>query len=297
MINLDEKKFCFCTYAGGEIYSSLAANLVSDIEKYAPETPLIIFTDKPNKFSNHSNSNVLVFPHQRRGVLHYHERRFAIAKALSMFNSCMYLDADVRICAPFPENKLWLPGITARSCTSMMKHIQELMSVRNSASGKMAKQVEFYKTMGKKLGIDIETQDLTWINEFLFVVTRDSGREVEFLKLWEKLAVYAELNGHHKHPAYAIGIAATKASFPIRHDVMEGVDFFDDRIEKVRISKEESDPNVKNFYFEFQNQIEQPQRSILQKVWSKICKNAEYLYYAVRLKVYAFSDDYKFYYQ
>lgn len=115
-MNKQENNFCFCTFAAGPIYRSLVKKLVSDIEKYAPGIPFILFTDKPSEFSN--NSHVLVFQHKRQGILCYHERRFAIAQALSMFNSCMYLDADVRICAPVPQDivaRKWLPGIITKA--------------------------------------------------------------------------------------------------------------------------------------------------------------------------------------
>ncbi len=226
-MNLQQKDFCICTYVAGKTYRSLAKNLIVDLAKYAPEIPFIIYTDKPQEFENYSN--VLVFGHKRQGVLYYHERRFAIQKALSMFKSCMYIDSDVRICAPIPERE-WLGGITARSCTSMTKHFQEMMNKTNPPPVKAVKRFEVFNKMAKKMDVDIETEKVTWINEFLFVVTRDAGKEEEFLKHWEKISLYAEVNGLHKHPAYAMGLAATKANFEVRHDVMEGVDFFDDRV-------------------------------------------------------------------
>jgi hypothetical protein len=293
IMTLQEKNFCFCTYAGGEIYRSLAKNLINDINTYSPGTPLIIFTDKSEEFSQYNN--VLVFKHQRKGVLHYHERRFAIAKALSMFNSCMYIDADVRICAPVPDRQ-WLPGITARSCTNMVKHFQERMNSTNPGSADVSQKFEFLKRMAQKLHVDIEIEKVTWIYEFLFVVTRDSGREIEFLKNWEKLALYAELNGLHKHPAYAMGLAATNAGLSVRPDVMEGLDFFDDRIEKVRIAKGESQPNTKFSYFEIQNKIENPNLSIFQKIIKKIVKYIEYFYHSIRLRITLIFEDYNFYY-
>ncbi|MEA5593533.1 hypothetical protein [Rivularia sp. UHCC 0363] len=289
-----EQNFCICTYVAGKTYRSLAKNLIGDLAKYAPEIPFIIYTDKPQDFQNYSN--VLVFAHKRQGVLYYHERRFAIQKALSMFQSCMYIDSDVRICAPIPQQE-WLPGITARSCTSMIKHFQERINKTNPPSVTAVKKFEFFKKMAEKLGVDIETEKVTWINEFLFVVTRDSGKEQEFLKNWEKIALYAEVNGLHKHPAYAMGLAATKANFEVRHDVMEGVDFFDDRIEKIRISKGQASSKDKLKYFAVQNKIENPGHSVLKKIVKKANKYVEYSYHSIRLKITAMLNDYNFYYR
>lgn len=294
MMNLEQKDFCICTYVAGNTYRSLVKNLIGDLAKYAPEIPFIIYTDKPQEFNHYSN--VLVFGHKRQGILYYHERRFAIQKALSMFKSCMYIDSDVRICAPIPQRE-WLPGITARSCTSMIKHFQERINKTNPPSVSATQKFEFFQKMAKKLDVDIDTEKVSWINEFLFVVTRDSGREEDFLKNWEKISLYAEVNGLHKHPAYAMGLAATKANFEVRHDVMEGVDFFDDRIEKIRISKGQASSKDKLEYFETQKKIENPRYSILKKIVKKVNKFVEYLYHSMRLKVTAMLSDYNFYYR
>ncbi|MGF1675378.1 MAG: hypothetical protein ACFCUV_17095 [Rivularia sp. (in: cyanobacteria)] len=293
-MNLEQKEFCICTYVAGNTYRSLAKNLIGDLAKYSPEIPLIIFTDKPQDFQKYSN--VLVFGHKRKGVLYYHERRFAIQKALSMFKSCMYIDSDVRICAPIPQRD-WLPGITARSCTSMIKHFKERINKTNPPSVTAVKKFELFQKMAKKLDVDLETEKVTWINEFLFVVTRDSGKEEEFLKNWGKIALYAEVNGLHKHPAYAMGLATTKANFAVRHDVMEGVDFFDDRVEKIRISKGQASLKDKLEYFEAQNQIENPRHSVFKKIIKKLNKAVEYKYHLIRLKTTAMLSDYDFYYR
>lgn len=289
----ENQDFCFCTFAANKVYRNLAKELASDLGKYSPGTTFIIFTDNPSEFSNYSN--VLVFKHKRQGVLYYHERRFAIAKALSMFNSCIYLDADVRICAPVPEDMQWLPGITARSSTTMIKHIQGLLKKTDPPRPSIIKLFEFIKKMGQKLDLDVESDQVTFINEFLFVVTKDAGKEVEFLKQWEKLALYAEVNGYHKHPAYAMGLAAAKVGFPVRHDVMEGIDFFDDRIERVRISKGQSDPKAKQVYFETQKKIEYPKRSIAEKIIIKVGKYVEYYYHLIRLIITTTIKDFDFY--
>ncbi|MEB3884269.1 hypothetical protein [Lyngbya sp. CCY1209] len=285
-MKLQNRDFCFCTFAAGKVYRNLVKNLIQDCQKYAPGTPFILLTDRPGDFSDIKNNDVLIFGHKRQGVLCYHERRFAIANALSKFNSCMYLDADIRICALIPDNLSWFPGITARSCTSMMKHIRGRLDKTNPPRLTLVKEFNFYKDMAKKIGLDLEKDPITFVNEFLFVVTRDGGKEIEFLEQWQKLALYAELHQHHKHPAYAIGLAAAKVGFPIRHDTMEGIDFFDDRIEKVRIAKGQSDPEAKKMYFEVQKKIENSNSSIFDKIVRKITKNIEYIYHSVRLRSY-----------
>lgn len=295
MLPTEQNNFCFCTFAGGDVYRALAKNLASDLKKFSPGTPLVLFTDRAQDFAEFDN--VIAVQHRRQGVKFYHERRFAIAKALSMFESCIYLDADVRICAPVPSNLSWKPGITARSCAAMMKHIQERMYQGDAPRPEWVKNFKLYQTMAHKLGLDITLNEMTWVNEFLFVVTRDSGRELEWLDLWGKLAQYAEVQGMHKHPAYAMGIAAAKVGFPIQHDLMEGIDFFDDRIERCRISKGESDPEAKRQYFQVQGSIEYPDRSLLDRATRKIHRNVDYFWNLARLKVKALFEDFRFYYR
>lgn len=289
----DKQDFCFCTYAGGSTYRTFAKNLINDIQKYAPGISIIIFTDKPEDFTTFSHA--LVYKHERKGVLHYHERRFAIAKALSMFKSCMYIDADVRICAPFVHRE-WLPGITARSCCDMKKHFQKRMDNSNPNLTQVIRKYNFVKLLAQKIGIDLEQEEVKWIYEFLFVVTQDSGKELEFLEYWDKLALYCELKGLNKHPAYAMGLAATKAGLKVRHDVMDGIDFMDDRIEKIRISTGESQVDTKKTLMQAQYQIEYAKKSLFQKVKTKIITKIEYIYYYFRLAIKTVMLDYRFYY-
>lgn len=290
----NELDLCFCTLAFGNTYRSLAKELAKDLEQYAPEIPFILFTDKVSEFKAHKN--VLAFSHRRRGVLLYHERRFAIAKALSMADSCMYLDADVRICAPVPTTLKWLPGLTARSCTSMNKHIQGRITKTSSPRPEIIKVIELYKKMASKIDLDPEDENIKFINEFLFVLTRDSGREIEFLDLWGRLALYAELHGMYKHPTYAMGLAAARVGLTVRHDLMEGLDFFDDRIEKVRISNGESDPAAKEKYFKTQKEIENRYRSLPYKAVDKVLRFFRHHYHTNRLRATTFLSDRNFYY-
>ncbi|MEO1377639.1 MAG: hypothetical protein AAFW70_25845 [Cyanobacteria bacterium J06635_10] len=85
-----ESKFCFCTLALGTNYCNLALELAKDLKKHGPTISLIILTDQPHKFSQ--VENVLAFRHRQQSIGCYHDKRFAIAKALSLFNSCIFID-------------------------------------------------------------------------------------------------------------------------------------------------------------------------------------------------------------
>lgn len=290
-----ERNFCFCTFTSGATYRALTKLLARDLEKYAPEISFIILTDKPDDFSQHKN--VCAFEHKRQAISYHHERRFAIAKSLEKFHSCMYLDADLRICAPVPQNMNWLPGITARSCTYMINHIKEQIDKKDPPRPQALDDFKFYKKMARKVGLDIETDRVMYLNEFLFVVTRDDGKELEFLKYWDKLAIYSALNGHFEDPGFPIGMAAKKAGLELRLDRMDGLDFFDDRVEKIRISKGQSDLASKKEYFDAQYRIENSQRPFLQKMIGKIRKTVDFYYRSIRLNIVTALEDFNFYHR
>jgi hypothetical protein len=245
----------FCTAAFGEKYSRMAVLLAQDLARFAPGYTLVVYTDRPALFAQ--SANVQPVQHRCRGVLPYNERRFAIWHALTVAPAVMYLDADVRICAPVPADLTFLPGLTARSCGSLQKHLQDLLD-KYPHSPKQRHNRAVIEKMAQRVGLDPYSPDLKFINEFLFVVSAHGGRDREFLKVWGDLAVYADTLGLHQHPTYAMALAAAKCSFPIHHSEMAGLDFFDDRIEKIRISQGQSTPTAKAQYFEQQRQIEQP---------------------------------------
>lgn len=273
---------CFCTAVFGHDYIQLAKLLASDLQRFAPDYWFVVLTDVPNAFVDYPN--VLAIKHWCRGVLPYNERRFAIQQALSIAPSAMYLDADVRICAPFPTALHWQPGLTARSCGALQKHLKSQFD-RSPLSRDRQHKKQVIEQMAQKAGVDLAEPNLKFINEFLFVVTVDGGREQEFLRLWGEMAIYADTLGMHKHPTYAMALAAFKSGFPVYRDEMEGVDFFDDRVEKVYIKEGKSTPEAKAEYFQQQGSIEQKPRSLPQRLMRRVVKQSAFIYNRARVQL------------
>lgn len=219
-----ESPFCFCTAAYGAQYIELAKLLAHDLQKFAPNSKFLVVTNRPYAFAN--LPNVVVIKQNCRGVEPHHERRFAIHYGLTFSRTVIAIDADVRILAPVPPELNFEAGIAARSCGNLQKHMKRLEkpSIKNLKKKKVIDQ------MAQRAGIDIGSPKLKFINEFLFAVTKDQGREQEFLDLWGELAIYADTLGMHRHPTYAMAIAALKTGFPVYRDEMPGLEFFDDRI-------------------------------------------------------------------
>jgi hypothetical protein len=273
---------CFCTAAFGEKYNQMAKLLAQDLEQFAPGCCFVIYTDRPQLFKNYPNVHAV--KHSCRGVLSYQERRFAIWHALSISSTVMYLDADVRICAPVPTNLEFHPGLTARSCGNLQKHLQAQFK-RNPESSQLQHKQYVIEKMAHQAGIDIDSPELKFINEFLFVIKADEGRELEFLKLWGNLAIYADTLGMHKHPTYAMAMAAMKSQFSIHHSEMKGLDFFDDRIERVRISKGQSTLEAKEQYFHQQSKIEQGNLTLIQRLAGVIARRSLLLSQRTRVQL------------
>ncbi|MGF1480221.1 MAG: hypothetical protein ACFB4I_12135 [Cyanophyceae cyanobacterium] len=212
----------------------------------------------------------------------YHERRFVIWEALSRASSVMYLDADVRICAPVPPLH-FLPGLTARSCGSLQEHLNKQLN-KHADSPKFQHKKQVIDKMAARVGVELKSTELKFINEFLFVVTADEGREYDFLKTWGELAIYADTLGMHKHPTYAMALAAGKSHFPVYRSEMAGLDFFDDRIERTKIRKGQTTPEAKIVYFEKQRQIERSGRKFFQP-FSTVFQKIALLYNRIRVQI------------
>ncbi|MEH1783154.1 hypothetical protein [Nostoc sp.] len=278
-----EKNFCFCTLALGKKYIALACLLAKDIEIHSPNTYLIVLTDDPEEFSRYSQ--VLAFKHQQQGVKCYHDKRFAIAKSLSLFNSCIFIDSDMRILASVPEDMQWLltPGISARACMDMPKKFAKVLA--GTANSKLVREFAVVQDATKMLNLEASWKDINFVHEYLFSVTKDSGKEIEFLNQWEVLANYFELNGIYEGEGNAIGLAAYKAGLTVRWSEMEGISFFNNKIEIVKINKGQSNRDEISKYFEEHDKILYPKRSFLGKAIDKLGKAITHFYRKIRFKI------------
>ncbi|MEH2181253.1 hypothetical protein [Nostoc sp.] len=277
-----QQQFCFCTLALGKIYRALAGLLAKDLELYSPNTAFIILTDYPQEFSKYPQT--LAFYHQQQGVKCYHDKRFAIAKALFLFNSCIFIDSDMRILAPVPEDIEWLlePGISARACMDMPKKFAKALGTTNK---NFSTEIEVIKKAAQFLDLEPKWENVTFVHEYLFSVTKSTGKEIEFLETWEILAKYFELNGVYESEGNAIGLAAYKAGLPVRWSEMSGISFFNNKTELIKIKKGQSNMDEMLTYFEEHEKIVYPKRSILKKIVLKLSKAIMHFYRAIKYRV------------
>ncbi|MEH2397194.1 hypothetical protein [Nostoc sp.] len=279
---MSQQQFCFCTLALGKVYRGLASLLAKDLELYSPNTAFIVLTDNPQEFSKYSQ--VLAFQHQQQGVKCYHDKRFAIAKSLSLFNSCIFIDSDMRILAPVPEYIEWLlePGISARACMDMPKKFAKALTKTDKY---FFREIEVIKKAAQFLNLDPECENVTFVHEYLFSVTKSTGKEIEFLETWEILAKYFELNGVYEGEGNAIGLAAYKAGLPVRWSEMSGISFFNNKTELIKIQKGQSNMDEMSTYFQEHGNLAHPKRSILEKIVFKLSKAIMHVYRAIKYRV------------
>ena len=70
-----------------------------------------------------------------------------------------------------------------------------------------------YSLLASKLNISLDGAN--WIGESLYIITKDDGKEKEFLKAWDIIAKYMELHGFHGGDGNAMGLAAAKVNLNI----------------------------------------------------------------------------------
>jgi hypothetical protein len=193
----------------------------------------------------------------------------------------MFLDADMRILAPFQLGEDWTPGIAARSCSSISKHFATQIKPTKQAQRKLA----VVQKAAHKLNLDLQDEQIKFVHEFLFVVTKDSGKEATFLTVWEQLGRLFELNGLYSDEGHAIGLAAAKAGLRVNHNPMKDFEFFKDKIEQVKIKTGQSESHKTVAYFETRKQLACSDRPLFQKAVAKLHKYVRLIDRTTRLRV------------
>ena len=199
------QNFCFSTLAFNEKYRLMAKQISQELQKYAPEIVLIVGTDNPKDFNN--LSNVIAFELHQKGILHcYHDKRFVVEKALSMYDVAIQIDADINIVDFPPQNLDYLPSIIGGTEENMINHVQKYTPERLIHIEKVA----------SKLGLDLSKAQ--YIGESLMIFSRDNGKEKDFLHYWGEIGTYLELKGIHAGSGNAIGLAALKIGWTIERN-------------------------------------------------------------------------------
>lgn len=197
------KKFCFSTLAFNKKYRIMVRKMSQDLKKYGSEISLIVGTDEPQDFDD--CENIVAFKLNQEGILHcYHDKRFVVEKALSMYDLTIQIDADTNIVDYIPQTMNYEPSVIGGVHENMMAHVQKYNPER-------LRHIE--KVAGK---LDLDLEKAEYIGESLMIFGLDEGKEQEFLDYWGIIGRYLELKGIHAGSGNAIGLAALKVGWEVK---------------------------------------------------------------------------------
>jgi len=195
------KNVCFCTIATGKPYRQMTRDLAFDLQKFANGVSFYVYTDVPDDFRD--LENVTAFKYHQTGIQScFNDRRLVVQEALLNFPIAIHIDADTKILEDLTDNLNFPVGITGYS-EDLLKHMKK----------NRPRELNTVETVAQKLEIPLEKSD--WIGESLYVVTRDGGKEKEFIEYWGLIANYVELKGMHGGDGNLMGLAATKVGWKV----------------------------------------------------------------------------------
>lgn len=251
------ESFCFGTLAVGPRYRAHAQLLAADIQEYAPNKTLVILTDKLDEFKQFSH--VLAYKHHIESVKGYYDKSFVIENALANFETCLFLDSDLRILGPVPEYMDFAPGLTGRFGCPILKHNKNL---------RKGPGLPLIETVGK--GFKLDFDKVSWLHECFFAVRRQEGLEKRFFHYWKLLGYYFQTKGVYSGVGNIMGLAAAIAEFSVEFKRDDFFPFFKDCIEKFNIKEGKSTWENKAAYFKAHQDIEYPSRGLVGKITHKI---------------------------
>jgi len=217
-----KKDLCFGGLALGREYRFYTRELAIDLEYFAPDVPLVVFTDVPEEFADHRN--VIAIKHAQRSVIRcFHDIRFVLDHALEEFKTCIAINTNVRIVEPLPMDfaKALKPGIVALACEKLENHLRYELDdpaawQRKSVVG-VDRQVELVKLACQKLGVSLSETD--YVFEIIYAVSCEGEQKKKFIDTWGKLANFFEYHGMTWGEGFAAGIAAKVAGLPVCQNV------------------------------------------------------------------------------
>lgn len=261
---------CFCTLAVGHRYRAHAQLLAADIQQHLPDRPLVVLTDRPEEFTEFPH--VLAYRHRLQSVLGYHDKLNVIERAISIFETCIFLDSDIRVLGPASTAIEFPQGLTGRFGCSILKHNQHT---------KVRPALPLIQTSAQQLGLDLNS--VIWLHECLFTVRRQNGLEKEFLNYWKVLAYYFQMNNIYAGEGNVMGLAAAAAGLNTGFQREDAFPFFKDVIEKERIKKGESTLSLNAPIFKTHKHVEYPHRSFSTKVIHKLQHQLGFYYRWIKM--------------
>lgn len=146
-----------------------------------------------------------------------------------------------------------MPGIASRACKLMPEKYTKVDG--KTANKEFVRQFKLVRKATEMLNLTEEWENIQFVHEYLFTVTKDGGKELEFICQWKNLANYFENHGFYDAEGNAIGLAAAKAGMGVIWSDMPGISFFNYKTEIIRIEKGQSKIEEMSKYFEEHDRI------------------------------------------
>ena len=216
---------CFCTLAIHQQYRQRARLLCRDVA----DADWIILTDEPGDFADlpvlaikHEPTGPMAIDYltrlpltgEGRGAAAYHDKRFAIAAALTECSTAIYIDADSRI-ESSPSLPQFPPGIAVLPV--VRKSVGEHLSTCGSW------RLPFFADLVEHLTGDTHILDEAgWCHEALIAVTKD-GNESRFFEAWSTAAEFLQSREVYSGEGGVIGIAANIAGWEVNYEALNGL--------------------------------------------------------------------------
>ena len=180
-------------------YRNLAKPLIVDVNSYYPGVKIVVITDDPDDFSEYAN--VIAIKHKQQSMLiPLNDKRRVIEEGLKRFPTVICVDSDCRLTNNVASKIEWPPGIVSNYDTerSMWQNIEKFCP----------QDVDVYRKLLTKIPLVRDLRESKFAIPNFFIISRDNGKEKDFLEYWRKIILYTELHRcKNVFDAYPLGVS------------------------------------------------------------------------------------------
>lgn len=211
-----DTSFCFATLALGARHVFHARQLATDLERFAPGSLLIVLSDSPSAFQD--CENVIASHHRQQSPFRcFHDKRFLINAAFEHAETCIVIDANIRLLAPLlPQSIAALePGINAAHLyTIESKWISDAQPGKDLPPSLKREKAVVTRALDF---VQLEAASVRFPQEYLYAIKRSrNGDQIQtWLEAWGYLASYFDFHRLPWSEGFGIGIAAAATGLPI----------------------------------------------------------------------------------
>lgn len=212
----------FCTLAIHTAYRRRAQRLCASW----PTAHWVVLTDEPADFAG---LDVAAFPHtptgpmasdylrdhaatgNHQGAAAYHDKRFALQKALENYDTAIYLDADSHFIAS-PKLEAFPPGLSITPVVrrSVAAHLEVCGSWRQPAFAALARNLT---------GDTRVLAEAHWCHETFYAVTKDENVD-QFFDAWDRGVRFLQSENVFSGEGGVMGLAAAQAGWTPDYDAL-----------------------------------------------------------------------------